>query len=375
MRFLVSFALLSVVGLFVLPLQSPAVQTPIAFARAAHLKHGINLSMWYAQSNDYSAERLASFTTVDDFKLIRSSGFDHVRLSIDPDPLILEPQDGSLRPEAMARLDRTVQQITAEGLAVVLDIHATQPWNVTLAKGDENVSRFLAFWLSFSKHFAGTNPDLVYFEIFNEPNMEDQYRWVGIEARAVATIRAQAPKHTIIATGSQWSSIDTLVAMEPFRDDNIIYTFHDYNPMWFTHQGATWAQQDLAGLRGVPYPSSPEAVAPLLQQETQEEQRLWLERYGFERWDHARLDGEVAHAAEWAKRRNVPLWCGEFGVYRAYAPPAMRAQWVGDMRRALEAHGVGWAMWDYQGTFGLATKEKGVTTIDPDMLEALGLKR
>ena len=350
-------------------------QTQIAFARAAKLKRGINLSMWYAQSSDYSAGRLASFTTVEDFKLVKSLGFDHVRLSVDPEPLVQEKQSGSLRPEAMARLDKTVQQITAEGLVVVLDIHAEQPWKDALAKGDDGVLRFQAFWMNFAKHYAMTNPEMVYFEIFNEPNMEDVYRWAGIEARVVETIRSQAPRHTIVATGAAWGKMDALLAMEPFRDDNVIYTFHDYDPMWFTHQGANWGSQGWVWLRGLPYPSSPENVAPFLSQQPEERERLWLARYGMERWDGKRLEGEVAQVAEWAKRRNVPLWCGEFGVYREYAPAAMRAQWISDMRTALEKHGVGWAMWDYQGSFGIVTKKGGVTTVDPAVVEALGLKR
>ena len=354
--------------------QSRSGQAQIAFARAARLKRGINLSMWYAQSSDYTAARLASYTTVDDFKLVKNLGFDHVRLSIDPEPLIAEKQSGALRPDALARLDHTVQEITSEGLVVVLDIHAEQSFKETMTKGDEGVGRFLAFWLNFSRHFALTNPETVYFEIFNEPNMDDLYRWVGIEASALATIRSQAPKHTIIATGAQWGKIDSLVAMEPFRDDNVIYSFHEYDPMWFTHQGATWGVQGWVWLRGLPYPSSAEAVAPMLSQEPDERVRLWVARYGLERWDDSRLEGEIAQAADWAKRRNVPLWCGEFGVYRDFAPPAMRAQWISDVRRAFEAHGIGWAMWDYQGSFGLVTKQNGVATADPVVLAALGLR-
>jgi endoglucanase len=81
----------------------------------------------------------------------------------------------------------------------------------------------------------------VFFEILNEPSMDDLYRWEGIQDRAVAMIRRVAPRHTIIATAAAWGHQDGLLAMEPVRDENVIYTFHDYDPMWFTHQGATWS--------------------------------------------------------------------------------------------------------------------------------------
>jgi len=32
-----------------------SAQQELGFRRAAHLRHGINLSMWYAQAGDYSA--------------------------------------------------------------------------------------------------------------------------------------------------------------------------------------------------------------------------------------------------------------------------------------------------------------------------------
>ena len=109
-----------------------SAQQELGFRRAAHLRHGINLSMWYAQAGDYSAARLASYTTAVDFQLINDLGLDHVRLSINPAPLNADTQAGTsdvtLNPAAIARLDETVRQITSLGLVVVLDIHPEEDW-------------------------------------------------------------------------------------------------------------------------------------------------------------------------------------------------------------------------------------------------------
>jgi endoglucanase len=347
----------------------------LGFQRAEHLRRGINLSGWYAQNGDFSATRMDSYTTPADFALIKSLGFDHVRLSINPEPLIKDAQLGSLRLEPMARLDRTVKQITDAGLNLVLDIHPEENWKANLTSGDEGAERFSAFWSTFAGHYAATDPEKVFFELMNEPTLQDLYRWEGIQARTVARIRAVAPHHTIIATASMYSSIDSLLALEPLRDETIIYTFHDYNPMWFTHQGATWGSEGWAFVRGVPYPSTPENVQAILGQEPDERERLWLQRYGWERWDAAHVGFEVAAMAEWAQRRGVPLYCGEFGVYKAYADPKMRALWISDMRTALESKHIGWAMWDYQGNFGLVTKGSGGTVVDQAVVTALGLKK
>jgi len=347
----------------------------LAFQRAEHLRRGINLSGWYAQTHDFTPQRMDSYTTPADFQLIKSLGFDHVRLSIDPEPLIADPQKGALKLEPMARLDKTVKQLTDAGLNVVLDIHAEESWISPLNHGDDPVERLCAFWATFAGHFAALDPEKVFFEVMNEPTLPDLYRWEGIQARVVARIRAVAPQHTVIATASMYSGIDNLLALEPVRDENVIYTFHDYSPMWFTHQGATWGSEGWVFVHGVPYPSTPENVQPILGQEQDERERIWLQRYGWERWDAARLGAEVASMSEWAQRRGVPLYCGEFGVYKAFADPKARMTWISDMRNALEAKHIGWAMWDYQGGFGLVTKGSSGTVVDQAVANALGLKK
>src|SRR5271168_3647264 len=246
----------------------------LAFQRASHIRRGVNLSMWYAQAPDYTAERLDTYTTPEDFRLIKSLGFDHVRLPINPEPLIADntglPANRivTLRPDAMARLDHTIADITAAGLIVLLDIHPDKPYAETLAQGEQGVASFLAFWKVFAAHYAGTDPSKVYFEILNEPAMADNARWSSIQARAVALIRPIVPQHTLIATGAEWGGIPGLLATQPLHDDNILYSFHDYDPMAFTHQGASWAGPGLVTLRNVPYPSSPETLAPLVTAQT-----------------------------------------------------------------------------------------------------------
>ncbi len=49
--------------------------------------------------------------------------------------------------------------------------------------------------------------------------------------------------------------------------------------------------------------------------------------------------------------------------------------WIHDVRTALEADGIGWAMWDYRGGFGVVWKEDGKPAkVDDKVVEALGLK-
>jgi aryl-phospho-beta-D-glucosidase BglC (GH1 family) len=346
----------------------------LAFHRAEHLRRGINTSDWFAQSsNDYSVQRLRTFTTPDDIRLIHRLGFDHIRISVDADPLLAWQQGRANGLAFMGELDAIVKLCLEEKLAVIIDLHPESRYKQNLFQGTEPVQRFGTLWHSVAHHFAPLDPELVYFEIMNEPEQQDTYRWQGIEAFVAVQIRDAAPNNTIIAAGAKWSGLDDLMLVEPLATTNVIYTFHDYEPFAFTHQGATWTDPEVQPLRDVPYPSSPENVAKNLQQEPTLAGQLFVEQYGLGRWDAQRVDDSLSFAERWSQLHHVPVYVGEFGVHRPYVDSAARARWLRDMRVAMEKHHLGWAMWDYQDNFGVVTKKDGKTTVDTSVIEALGL--
>jgi len=356
------------------PSPTHAQQTDdLAFQRAQHLRHGINTSDWFAQSGDYSVQRLRTFTTDDDIRLIHHLGFDHIRISIDADPLLAwqRKQDNGIA--FVGELDAIVKLAIQEKLAVIIDIHPQSRYKQSLLQGEEPVQRFAMLWRSLATHFASFDPDYVFFEIMNEPEQPDSYRWQGIQSFVAAQIRSVAPGNTIIACGARWSGLDDLLPLQPLALPNIIYTFHDYEPFAFTHQGATWTDPAVQPLRDVPYPSTPENVAKNLEQEPTLAGQFFVQQYGLARWDAHRIDITLSFAERWSHLHHAPVYVGEFGVHRPYANEAMRAQWLKDMRTMLEKHHLGWAMWDYQDNFGAVTKKDGHTTPDPAVIEALGL--
>jgi len=353
-----------------------AYRSPLPFTRAEKLKRGINASEWFAQVYDkrgYTTEHFQAWTTADDIALIKSMGFDHVRLSVNPEPMMtVEPN--KIPAEYLGYLDAAVKMILDHGLAVVIDLHPGSDFKARLTKDDDFVERFADFWRALAQHYSAWDADRVFLEIMNEPEFTDRYRWLGVQMKLAAAIREGAPGLTIIAAGARWSSDDELVFQEPLHDPNIIYNFHFYEPHIFTHQGATWGAYYWHWLHGLKYPSSPEsaeAVAPLVPDEVD---RLQVIRYGREHWDADRVESEIKQASEWSRRRGVPLICNEFGVYRAYSDPEDRDAWIHDVRTALERNGIGWTMWDYAGSFGVVTKKDGKTAADDGVLRALGLK-
>jgi endoglucanase len=354
-------------------------KSSLAFARAEHLKRGINASEWFAQVYDkrgYTVEHFQAWTTAEDIALIKSMGFDHVRLSVNPQPMFSAREPNKIPADYLASLDAAVKMILDHGLAVVIDLHPDGDFKARLGKENDFVERFADFWRALAAHYSAMDldRDRVFLEIMNEPEFSDPYRWTGVQAKLAAAIREAAPGFTIIAAGAHWSDDDDLIFQEPLHDANIIYNFHFYEPHIFTHQGATWSAYYWHWLHGLKYPSNPEQAESVAAQVPDEVDRLYVIRYGHDHWDAGRIESEMKQAAEWARRRDVPLVCNEFGVFREHADPADRAAWLHDVRTALEHNGIGWAMWDYSGSFGVVVKKDGKAVPDDGVLRALGMK-
>jgi aryl-phospho-beta-D-glucosidase BglC (GH1 family) len=382
------FRLLAVLILLTLPAvaqgvaqavtQDRSAELKTAFTRAQHLRHGINASEWFAQSpQDYSAARTNRYTDDADIALIAKLGFDNVRLSIDPAPLEKGPlgPDG-LNADFIGRLDHTVDTMLANGLSVQIDIHPESDYKARVRDTSEGVDRFVMLWRKLAAHYASRDPEKVFFEIMNEPEVRDPLRWAGVQSRAAAAIREVAPRNTIIATGPNWSGIADLLTQQPLPDRNVIYNFHFYEPHEFTHQGASWGSAWWIYTHGIPYPAAESSMQPILLQVPDAPNRYALEHYWLDHWDAHRIKLQMDAAAAWGREHNVPLICNEYGVYRKVTDEASRMNWICDVRTALEADGIGWTMWDYRGGFGVVWKEDGKPAkVDDKVVDALGLKK
>ena len=344
-------------------------------ARFGRLRRGINLSHWFSQAANYTKTHLETHTTAQDIALIKSMGFDHVRFPIEPAPLLKETPDPSvLNTTYLQYVDSALDMILATGLAVIIDIHPSDEFKLRMNRDERGIEAFGKFWRAFASHLSKRDPEFVFLEVINEPMVEDGYRWSGIQGKLIASIRAGAPNHTIIAGGHRWSGLYEMLFLEPYSDTNVIYNFHFYEPFAFTHQGATWAGPNLPYYKNVPYPSSPDAVRLVLDTVLDEPAKYNLLRYGEDNWNAGRIDRELALAAAWAAKHRVHITCNEFGAFRKFAKPVDRVAWLQDMRMALEKHGIGWTMWDYAGGFAVVDKTNGQAQREPELLKALGLQ-
>jgi endoglucanase len=343
----------------------------VAFERAQNLQHGINLSGWF-DSQGPSPQHIARFTNASDLKAIHAMGFDFVRLGIDPALIERHGEVSAANPEMLALLDKAVHEALDNHLSALICVFPDDNYKRTLDT-DGGVDDFVQLWRILAAHFSAEDHDHIFYELMNEPEVHDSYRWIGIQARVVEAIRRIDTAHTIVATAANYSNLPDLLVLEPVNDANVIYNFHFYDPHQFTHQGASWGEDDWIYYKDIPFPATAAGLAAQMKNVPGDLARYNLYLYGVEGWNPQSIAGRIAFAASWARERHVPLICDEFGAYKDTVPPASRARWITAVRSALEANHIGWAMWDYRGNFGVVTRTETKITPDDAILKALGL--
>ena len=226
-RAAITAALIILASIFCTMVAPPlfAQDSSVAFRRAQTLRHGINLSHWFSQVFDpkgYTKEHFDTYDTAQDMALIKAMGFDHVRFTLNCEPMFRRGQADHIPAEYLAMVDGAVNMILKNNLAVIIDIHPESDFKQKLASDDNFVEQFEDYWRALAKHFSNLDPDKVFFEILNEPEFKDRYRWMGVQARLARAIRDGAPNHTIIAAGANWSSSNELLFLEPLHDSKVI---------------------------------------------------------------------------------------------------------------------------------------------------------
>src|SRR5689334_8229122 len=160
-------------------LAQTAPVSSVPASRLARIRHGINLSEWFAQVYDpkgYTKEHLLTWVTPDDIALITSMGFDHVRLSLNPEPMMRHNMADQLPPEYLGYLDSAVKMILDHNLAVIIDMHPESEFKARLVQHDDFVEQFSDYWRAIAHHYSTYDPEMVYFEVLNEPEFRDRFR-------------------------------------------------------------------------------------------------------------------------------------------------------------------------------------------------------
>ncbi len=355
-RTLLRVAAVGVGSLAITPILSAAEPlTVVPRSRLQRLATGANVCQWFRfPPRGEPAGHFANYISDAEAAFMASLGLKHVRLCVAP-RVIMNQDSGEVLEERGKQLEAAIERFHRAGLLVMVDIH-NEDRAAELSPAWQQA--FVRFWGSLAARLSRFDPELTILEIINEPVFDRrEEEWNTLNARLTAAIRSSAPQHTIVTSGPNWGGIDGLKKLKLLPDKNVIYSFHCYDPFTFTHQGATWSSPAVRPLRGVPYPSSPEAVKPLLPAlEASPASKAMVESYGNERWNKEKLSARFRQGIEWGAKNQVPLYCGEFGVFPANSKPEHRANWFRDFGEVLAENRIGWAVWGWDEGFGLNRK-------------------
>lgn len=327
------------------------------------LARGVNLAHWFTHRDDTSLR--PGWPDAADFRQMHDLGLRHVRVLLDPDWLRMN----AAHPRY---LEAGVGLALDAGLLVVLAMQPDSASKLRMEKDAAPLEELAGLWTQLARTYATVPVDRLVFEVLNEPEIEDIGRALQVQQRLIDAVRVLSPDRVVVVGGAHFSDIADLTAMRPLARRGIVYSFHFYEPHNFTHQGATWGWPMWRVLHDLPYPSSPQALAPVLPglAEVAREHAAW---YGQQQWNRDRLAGFVDQAAAWSRQHQVPVWCSEFGVLRESAPPVSRRAWLADAHSLFEERGIAWSYFDWWGKFGLVTGPAGARVVDQDAVTGLGL--
>lgn len=332
-----------------------------AFKRAKSLDNGISLS-WLEQT--WNKDILKADIDQRDFVLLKSLGFKSVRLPVAFN--FIEQQKIPLN-DVLTQIDSVLDLCNKYGFKLVLDYHY----------GELNDNNFLTetpkiinLWLILAKRYKGVSADNLLFEIYNEPPPINPQVWKDAAYNITTAIRKIDKNRTLIVGASNYNSIYELSRFVRLADENIIYTFHFYEPFFFTHQGASWVGNQMT-TTGVPFPYNAENF-PALNAKTK---NTWGEtnyyQYQSDGNERALFD-KLTIVKNWGDKYNVPILCGEYGVYNKHADLDSRCRYIKAMRKTLKTLNIPGMLWDYNGTFSIFTDKPSMETLPECMKEAIG---
>ena len=161
-------------------------------------------------------------------------------------------------------------------------------------------------------------PALLAYDLINEPVVPSssplapsaQAQWQTLAEAIARELRAADPDTPLMVEPTPWGLPSSFWRTEALKLPGLVYSFHFYEPHYFTHQGL---------------PGQNAAMA-----------------YPGQGWDRARLSKALGEARRFAAQHRVPMFVGEFSCVR-WAPEGSCPRYLNDVVALFEAEGWGWA--------------------------------
>jgi endoglucanase len=270
-------------------------------------------------------------------------GFDFARLPMDYRCWITDQNPHKINDEVLAEIDEAVEWGRQYGIHVCINFHrapgytVAQPQEALSVWTDDEARQTCALhWRTFAKRYAGIPSDELSFNLFNEPARIGDHGFTTARYREVVKILTDAiwsedPQRLVICDGYEWGRIP----VGDLADLGVAQSTRAYEPHWLTHYKASWV-----GGGNWPEPHWP--GSPPDQPDV--------------RWDIDRLREYWRPWKELADS-GVGVHCGEGGVFSP-VPHATALAWLEDALKVLKECGIGWAVWQLHGPFGVLDSER-----------------
>ncbi|MDB5273978.1 MAG: hypothetical protein JWO58_2345 [Chitinophagaceae bacterium] len=349
----------------------------LAMKRASHIGKGMNLSWLDQRWKGTEQQQHRDYVNLDDLphykaqiELIHKMGFQFLRFPVCFDLWYADKAPYELlRPSYYQVLDSIIKWTGEKNMLLSIDYHHGTLDNEHY---QDQATRICFIWSEIARQYKHTDPERIFFELFNEPNRINESEWQETVIRIIHSVRKEAPHHTLIVGATKWNSLAALIEMPTLPDKNLIYTFHFYDPFLFTHQGASWTGDPTSTI-GMPYPYRPKDMPDM----DEKAQATWAKRLYEsypEQANYNALFTALQTASTWSKEHSVPVLCGEWGAYKKYAHEEDRCQYINDMYTILTQLHIPNAMWEWDAGFSFFQDEPAEDGVDDCLKKAMRLK-
>jgi hypothetical protein len=179
------------------------------------------------------------------------------------------------------------------------------------------------------------NANGVFFDIWEPPDFypaytDTTYDWNQFYPPIVEAIRAVDQDTPVLVGGMSFSAVEWLPYLQPTGDPRTVYTFHQYQPMDYTHQ-----EPDEEGNLPNTYPGE-----------------MDLDWDGEpDTLDAGWLESLLLPVDEFQGMHDLPVAVNEYGVQR-FEPGA--AEYIDDLTAIFEDRGINYALWAWTSSQALA---------------------
>lgn len=318
---------------------------------------GLNFGGWLSQIDAIEEKDPSKFPGIDihmetfideqDFLQVKNWGFNHVRLPIDYYLFFDENFRGM--EHRLRILDQAVNMAIRSDLSLIIDLHECPGHDFAISVDSPVQSLFAdpsyikkteKIWACLSERYSDHRH--IYYETLNEPVAPSANLWNEIKDKLCKNIRRYSPKTPIIVGSNMWNWPSTYKDLTPVDQDNMIYCFHFYEPLLFTHQFAPWMK---------------EPEIKVARQYPADYGKGFIRKYNMLHsdgvWDRDRIKKEITPVYEFGRKYKVPVICNEFGVY-APVPMEFQLKWLDDLLTVCDSMEIGFTYWNYKNLdFGI----------------------